>query len=76
MENLAPPVFDTLTSLYGIRYPGRHPYCDNQISGQFLFSAFTILLVHLVGQLDKAQQYKPEGSGSDSRWGHWNFLLT
>jgi hypothetical protein len=28
------------------------------------------------GALVEALRYKPEGSGSDSRWCHWNFSLT
>ena len=31
---------------------------------------------HAVTQLVKALRYKPEGSGFDSRWCHWNFSLT
>jgi hypothetical protein len=27
-------------------------------------------------QLVEALRYKPEGSGFDSRWCHWNFSLT
>ena len=30
----------------------------------------------LVAQLVEALRYKPEGSGFDSRWCHWNFPLT
>jgi hypothetical protein len=30
----------------------------------------------LVAQLVDALRYKPEGRGFDSRWCHWNFLLT
>jgi hypothetical protein len=30
----------------------------------------------LVAQLVEALRYKPEGSGFDSRWYHWNFSLT
>jgi hypothetical protein len=29
-----------------------------------------------VAQLVEALRYKPEGRGFDSRWCHWNFLLT
>ena len=29
-----------------------------------------------MAQLVGAQYYKPEGSGFDSRWRHWNFSLT
>ena len=29
-----------------------------------------------MAQLLEALHYKPEGPGSDSRWCHWNFLLT
>jgi hypothetical protein len=76
IENLPPPAFDSLTSLHVRRYPDRHSYCGTQTQGRVLFSAFTILLVHVVGQLDEALHYKPEGSGSDSRWSNWNFLLT
>jgi hypothetical protein len=28
-----------------------------------------------VAQLVEALRYKPEGSGFDPRWCHWNFLL-
>jgi hypothetical protein len=32
---------------------------------------------HAVAQLVEAlRYYKPEGRGFDSRWCHWNFLLT
>jgi len=30
----------------------------------------------LVAQFVEALRYKPEGRGFDSRWCHWNFLLT
>jgi hypothetical protein len=30
----------------------------------------------LVAQLVEALRNKPEGRGFDSRWCHWNFLLT
>ena len=30
----------------------------------------------LVAQLVEALRYKPEGRWFDSRWCHWNFLLT
>jgi hypothetical protein len=29
-----------------------------------------------VAQLVQALRYKPNGSGLDSRWCHWDFLLT
>ena len=29
-----------------------------------------------MAQLVEALRYKPEGRGFDSRWCHWNFLLT
>ena len=29
-----------------------------------------------VEQLIKGVRYTPEGRGFDSRWGHWDFLLT
>jgi hypothetical protein len=31
---------------------------------------------HAVAQLVEALRHKPEGHGFDSRWCHWNFLLT
>ena len=31
---------------------------------------------HAVAQLVEALPYKSEGRGYDSRWCHWNFLLT
>jgi hypothetical protein len=31
---------------------------------------------HEVAQLVEALRYKPEDSGFDSRWCHWNFSLT
>jgi hypothetical protein len=31
---------------------------------------------HAVVQLVDALRYKPEGRGFNSRWCHWNFLLT
>jgi hypothetical protein len=31
---------------------------------------------HAVAQLVEALRSKPEGSGFDSRWCHWNFTLT
>jgi hypothetical protein len=31
---------------------------------------------HAVAQLVEALRYKSEGHGFDSRWCHWNFLLT
>jgi len=31
---------------------------------------------HTVAQLVEALRYKSEGRGFDSRWCHWNFLLT
>jgi len=31
---------------------------------------------HAVAQLVEALRYKLEGRGFDSRWCHWNFLLT
>ena len=31
---------------------------------------------HTVAQLVEALRYKPEGSGFDSQWCHWNFSLT
>jgi len=31
---------------------------------------------HAVAQLVEALRYKPEGSGFDFRWCHWNFSLT
>jgi len=37
MENLVPPAFDSLTSLYVLCYSGRHSYCSIQIQGQVFF---------------------------------------
>jgi hypothetical protein len=31
---------------------------------------------YAVAQLVEALRHKPEGSGFDSRWGHWNFSVT
>jgi hypothetical protein len=31
---------------------------------------------YVMAQLVEALRYKPEGGGFDSRWCHWNFLLT
>jgi hypothetical protein len=31
---------------------------------------------YMVAQLVEALRYKPEDRGFDSRWYHWNFLLT
>ena len=31
---------------------------------------------HAVAQLVEALRYKPEGHGFNSRWCHWNFILT
>jgi hypothetical protein len=31
---------------------------------------------YLLAELVEALRYKPEGRGVDSRWCHWNFLLT
>ena len=31
---------------------------------------------HAVAQLVDALRYKPEGRGFDSRWEHWDILLT
>jgi len=31
---------------------------------------------YAVEQLVEALRFKPEGRGFDSRWCHWNFLLT
>jgi hypothetical protein len=31
---------------------------------------------HAVAQLVEALRYKPEGRRFDSRWCHWDFLLT
>ena len=36
----------------------------------------TCIVVYAVAQLVEALGYKPEGHGLDSRWCHWNFLLT
>jgi len=44
-------------------------------SAYFLF-LFTSRGTLLVAQLLEALRYKSEGRGFDSRWCHWNFLLT
>ena len=44
-----------------------------QDDGDFLD---VILMQHTVTQLVEVLRYKPEGRGFDSRWCHWNFLLT
>jgi hypothetical protein len=35
-----------------------------------------VVLWHAVAQLVEALRYKPEDSGFESRWCHWNFSLT
>ena len=35
-----------------------------------------LLLGYAVAQLVEALRFKSEGRGFDSRWCHWNFLLT
>jgi hypothetical protein len=35
-----------------------------------------VIIIYLVAQLVEALLYKPEGSGYNSRWCHWNFTLT
>jgi hypothetical protein len=41
-----------------------------------IFRGFTFIMGHLVAQLVEALRYKPEGSGFDSPWFHWNISLT
>ena len=40
------------------------------------YSWYLFLMGHAVAQLVEALRYKPEGSGFDSRWYHWNLSLT
>jgi hypothetical protein len=40
------------------------------------FVAFYLLLGARSGAVVEALRYKPKGRGIDSRWCHWNFLLT
>jgi len=40
------------------------------------FQMLNLLVGHAVAQLVEALLYKPEGRVFDSRWCHWNFLLT
>ena len=42
----------------------------------FFCSPITISGGYAVAQLVEALLYKPKGRGFDSRWCHWNFLLT
>jgi hypothetical protein len=44
-----------------------------------LLGIFTKLRVreeYAVAQLVEALRHKPKGRGFDSRWSHWNFLVT
>jgi hypothetical protein len=36
----------------------------------------TLQLGYRVAQLVEALRYKPEGRVFDSRWSHWNYLVT
>jgi hypothetical protein len=52
--------------------------CKN-LSSVFLvgfLKQFFLFLGHAVAQLVETVWYMPEGRGFDSRWCHWNFLLT
>jgi hypothetical protein len=46
----------------------------------FIFYYELIIAIYVyfgaVAQLVKVLQYKPEGCGFDSLWGHWNFSVT
>jgi len=39
-------------------------------------SYLTVCFVCAVTQAVEALRYKPEGSGFDSRWSHWDFSFT
>jgi hypothetical protein len=39
-------------------------------------NTYIIVMGHAVAQLVEALRYKPERSGFDSQWCHWNFSLT
>jgi hypothetical protein len=43
-----------------------HHYIRKEITLSDIYQALLV----------EALRYKPEGRGFDSRWGHWNFLLT
>jgi hypothetical protein len=45
-------------------------------ASDFHWSPLPLELGHVMAQLVEALRYKPEGSGFDYRWGHWNFSLT
>jgi hypothetical protein len=42
----------------------------------FVFSSLHNRMGHAAVQLVDALRYKPEGRGIDSRWCHWNILVT
>jgi hypothetical protein len=50
--------------------------CGNEPSGSIERGEFLASLLAAVAQLVEALRYKPEGRGFDSRWCHWNSLLT
>jgi hypothetical protein len=56
------------------RKTGENKSCriQSQISLNYFANGSTLL----VAQLVEALRYNPEGRGIDSRWYHWNFLLT
>jgi hypothetical protein len=49
---------------------------ESSFSFPFFEEYIFMYLEHAVVQLNEALRYKPEGSGFDSRWCHWNFSLT
>jgi len=42
----------------------------------FIIIIIIIIMGYAVEQLVEALRHKPKGRGFDSRWNHWNFLLT
>ena len=50
--------------------------CTLLIIIRVLYHIIHIYVGHAVAQLVETLRYKPEGRGFDSRWCHWNFLLT
>ena len=49
-------------------------YCLNRDRCLHVLELFSVRSA--VAQLVEALRYKSEGRGLDSRWCHWNFLLT
>jgi len=42
----------------------------------YVVEVYNCLMGQAVEQLVAMLHYKPEGSGYDTRWYHWNFSLT